>query len=508
MKKYLVLVHFMLLVLPCYAEINIAETQGFTFSLTPYLRIDGVSMRNTVDLDSHNRDDHSTYMGIDYSLGFGLNFKDEGPKFFVKLERNGPWDYDAPLFIHNTLTVSGPSRIEVYRNDELLPQFEEFWFDVPLGKIPLRFKAGLFAYDIGKGFAMGTGTYENYGLMLYHQADNFGWRFHYFRPDVVYKNHLGPRIRQDEDEGIRYEPNAANYFTLDANFAINENKFQPFLGLLIDRTSAGKRSNLFTAPVQKEMLGIAGLDYDVTIKELSLGLEIARNFGRGESTQGEFKDVEHKGYLLYTNASYGLGKFVPHASFLFSSGNKVTTDMVDNGDTTFTSGANNAFSIYSPLNINLFDCLSPSTDTVPLVFFGWGYGLSYGMAINRPSTLSDDTVLENLIMPSVGFDYNFTEKFSANLDWWYIKSNERGVGTLSGRAKELSKYLGQEVDLTFSYDISKNFNVSLYTGWFFPGKFFREERDDTGGSLFTPFVRGDGNANSAYQIELIFEMEF
>jgi len=507
-KSALFLVWIFFLQAPCFA-LPLLESENFILSLDTYFRADVASFKNVIDLDSHNRDDHSTYFGIDYSLGFKLDLKKEEQQYYIKLERNGPYDYDAPLFIHNTLMVSGPTHIDAYRDDELLPQVEEFWLDLPVASLPLRFKAGLFPYDIGKGFAQGTGSFENYGFSLCHPGDDFNWRFHYFRPDLVYKTRLGPKIEQEENEGISYEPNAANYFALDATITSDKNKFQPFLGLLLDHTSVSKRTNTFSAPVRKETLGVLGLDYDTKVKDLSLGFELARNFGKAESEDATFKDIEHKGYLIYTNASYNMGKFVPRCQFLFSSGNKVTTDMVDNGDETFSSGANKAFSMYSPLNINLSDAHTPSADSLPMVFFGWGYGLSYGLGPERPSTLADDAVPENLVMPSAGFDYNFTDKFSVAVDWWYIKANERGVGTLGGFAKELSRNLGQEIDLSFYYDINKNVNISLCTGYFSPGKYFKEERDDTTeGSLFTPFVRGDGNANAAYQIELSVEFNF
>ena len=483
------------------------ESQNSVFSLETYFRQDVISFKNVVDLDSHNKDDHTTYFGIDYSLGLKSEFKNGGPIFYLKLERNGPYDYDAPLFIHNTLMPAG-SHVDAYRNKELLPQVEELWMDLPIPNTYLRFKAGMFPYDVGKGYAQGSGSCENYGFSLYKGAGDFNWRLHYYRPDFVYKNILGPRIEQEKEQGIDYEPNAANYFAFDAEFSLGKNDFQPFFGLLLDRTSSGKRNNLFAAPVDKEILGTLGLDYDVAISDLKLGFEIARNFGEAESINPAFKDVEHKGYLLYVNASYNIDKFAPHASFLYSSGNKVTTDMVNNGDTAFTSGSNRAFSVYSPLNLNLLDSHCPSADSLPLVFFGWGYGLNYGVGLYRPSTLGDVAVLENLIMPGIGFDYNFTEKLTATFDWWYIMANERGVGMYEGLSRYLSRDLGQEIDLSLSYDLNENININLCTGYFFPGKYFKEKRDDTGGSLFTPFVRGDGRANSAYQIEFTVECEF
>jgi hypothetical protein len=507
-KKSLIALTWLFLLKGLCFSASLLETENFVLSMSTYLRNDIVSFKNVVSLDSHNKDDRTTYFGIDYSLGFHIDLKPQGQQFFLKLERNGPYDYDAPLFIHNTLTVSGPSHIERYKNEELLPQVEEFWFDLPVMDTPVRFKAGLFPYNVGKGFAQGTGTFENYGFVLYHAGENFSWNFNYFRPDLSYKTRLGPKIQQEIDEGISYQPNAANYFALDATIGSDKSKFQPFCSLLLDSTSADKRDNLFLTPVHKEALGIAGLDYDMQIKNLSLGFELARNFGEAESASADFKDIQHNGYLIYTTASYNVGKFIPHCRFLLTSGNKVTTDMVDNGDDKFSGGANKAFSVYSPSNTNLYDSLSPIADSAPLVFFGWGNGLNYGVGLNRPSTFADDGVLENMIMPSLGFDYNFTDKFCLTIDWWYLEANERGVGMLGGFAKELSRDLGQEIDASLCYKINKNTNVSLSTGYFFPGKYFREERDDTAGSLFTPFVRGDGNANGAYQIELSLELEF
>src|SRR3989338_4052444 len=147
---------------------SIFESGDLGFSLSTYFRADLVSFKNVFDLDSHNRDDHTTYLGIDYSLGFNLDLKDKNQQYFIKLERNGPYDYDAPLFIHNTLMPASSSPIKRYRNEELPPQVEEFWADIPVWGTALRFKPGLLPYDLGKGFAQGTGSFENCGFNLYY----------------------------------------------------------------------------------------------------------------------------------------------------------------------------------------------------------------------------------------------------------------------------------------------------------------------------------------------------
>ena len=258
---------------------SLFENDDFKLEGNSYFRTDLISFKNVVGLDSHNKDDRTTYLGIDYNSSFSLDLKKSSDKFFLKLERNGPYDYDAPLFIHRKLIVSGLSEIKAYGNEELLPDAEEFWWDAPLLSSQLRFKAGLFPYEAGKGFAAGTGSFENYGASLYYPGKDFSWRLHYFRPDLVNKTRLGPRIKQDEEQGIIGEPNAANYFTFDASFASGVNSFLPFASLLLDNTSPDKRTNLFAAPVHREVLGTLGLDYDLKINNLSFGFEGARNFG-------------------------------------------------------------------------------------------------------------------------------------------------------------------------------------------------------------------------------------
>ena len=73
--------------IPCVYSYELLNTEQLTLGLDTYLRTDLVSFKNVVDLDSHNKDDHTTYLGIDYSFAFSADFKDSGNKFFLKLER-------------------------------------------------------------------------------------------------------------------------------------------------------------------------------------------------------------------------------------------------------------------------------------------------------------------------------------------------------------------------------------------------------------------------------------
>jgi len=501
-KLFIFLIGIFCIKAPVFSQTAL-ETENFVLSIDSYLRNDIVSFKNVVDLDSSNSDDSTTYLGIDYNLGFKSEFKNGGPQFYLKLERNGPGDYNAPLFVHNTLMTSA-GVIEEYRNDELLPNVEEFWLDTPLFN-HLRFKAGLYTYEVGNGFSL-NGGYENYGFSIYKELENFTWRLYYCRPDAVYKNHLGPRIRQDQEQDYVYNHNAANFFAGDVKFNIGKNSLWPYIGVLADYTSAGKRDNSFTAPVNKDILGTFGLALSLKQDNLTFKSEMAHNFGQAESSDSAYKDVEHRGYLIYADLKYSIGKFIPSFQFLLCSGNKVTPEMAQEEVEFLTSGKNRAFSYSSPLNKNLDDSISGSnSDMRPVVAMGGGYGLNYG--VPRPTTFASSD-FDNLFMPALGFDFNFNEKLSLGFYGYYLRSFARPVGTLNDEGKYLSKELGYETDLFIDYQLNKHILVSVLGGYFFPGRYYKETRDDATGSLFNPYVRGDTDVDSAYQLELAIEFQF
>ncbi len=479
------------------------ETESFAFSLNSYLRQDVVTFKNIVDLDSRNSDDTTTYFGLDYSLGLKTEFKDSDTSFFVKLERNGPYDYNAPLFVHNTLMTSG-GVIEKYRNDELLPELEEFWVERSLIR-PWRFKAGLYTYETGYGFAL-NGGYENYGFTLLRESSPCDLRIYYCRPDVSHKNHLGPRIRQDEEQGISYNHGAANFFAADAKLKSGDNFLWPYAGVLSDYTSPDKRDNSFSAPIKRDILGTAGLACSLKGGNLTWSLELAHNFGRAQSADPEYKDIAHTGYLGYTGLDYEAGKFTHYLKFLLASGNKLKPQMALDAEDKLTSGKNRAFSYYSPLNMNLFDSISSSNaDMLPIVAMGGGWGLNYG--IPRPGSFGAAD-FDNLIMPCLGTDLALSKKTVIGFYAYYLRSFARGVGTLNGEGKYLSADLGYEADLFIDYKLSSFATLGFLGGYFSPGRYYKEERDDTAGSLCSPYLRGDTQVNSAYQLELSLTLEF
>jgi len=492
---------------PASAELKISENEDFTFGVIPYLRMDSITLTNTVDLDTRKRDDLTTYIGMDYSLGFDLKYKDTGPELFLKLERTGPYDYDVPLFIDNTLmTFTG--KIRPYHGSDLLPKVKELWLDLPIYGDTVRVMGGLYVYSVGHGISLG-GEYENYGVTLSMEGEGFEWRFYYCWPDVANKNIMGPQIKQEKEQGINYERSKAYFFATDMTLSterdITKWTVQPYLGALFDKTDE-KRIDYFLTPTRQELLGTCGVSVDFIIERLALSFETARNFGRAERYDSDSQDVEHMGYFFYADASYTFDKLSPHSRFIFASGNKLTPEMIENGDTSFESSKNNAFSVYSPLNVGLADSLYSPIETVPILAMGNGYGLNYG--VPRPSTFLDPRTIENLITIDVGFDYSFTDKVSFTFDWWYLRSVERGVGMYNFVAERISPDLGNEFDLSLICAFNDNLTLEVYGAIFLPGRAYKKVRDDTGGSLFTPFVRGDGKADPAYQLEACLALTF
>lgn len=485
------------------SALTLWDTESSILSLDIYSRNDLVTFKNVVDLSSGVKDDNTVYFGIDYSLAAALEFKDNGPEYYLKLERNGPGDYDAPVFVHNTVMTSD-GVIDKYHNEELLPNIEEVWMDLPLFA-GLRFKPGLYTYEVGEGFSL-NGAYENFGVTLSKEWDNAVFRLYYCRPDSFYKHRLGPRIHQDREQDYRYHPNAANFFASDIKFRWQNNYFNPYIGALTDYTSPDKRENLFTVPIKSDILGTIGFALALEQKNFSWAIETAHNFGEGKSKSSDYKDVAHTGYMFYSDLAYSLGRATPSFKFLLASGNKLTPQMATDQDATFLSGKNRAFSYFSPFNTYLSDTIgSWHSEVRPLVFMGNGYSLNYGLP--RPST-SFSSDFDNLIILAPALDFEISEKCGLDITFFYLQSFQRGIGTFEGEGEYLSRELGYELNINADYRWSKNLLFTLSTGYFFPGKYYKSFRDDSEGSVLSPYLRGDGKANSAYLVELSAEITF
>ncbi len=65
-----------------------------------------------------------------------------------------------------------------------------------------------------------------------------------------------------------------------------------------------------------------------------------------------------------------------------------------------------------------------------------------------------------------------------------------------------------EADLFVDYKATKHITLGFLGGYFIPGRYYKEKRDDLDGSPFSPYLRGDGHANNAYQLEFYVELKF
>lgn len=500
---------FSIPVLPCMAEVRMAETKEAVFSVSPTLTTDVIMFENTIDLDTSIRDDRAQYMGLMYSLGLDLRSKEDGgPDLFMELRRWGPYNYDCPVLINNTLNTF-TAKVHPYTNAEYLPEISKFWADIPISGTPFRFKGGLYTYSVGHQLAL-ISDFENYGFTVYTATEDerFQWRAYYCWPDFSNK-HIGPKIKQEKEQGIAWNHGKTYFWATDMTVAFSDNgknTIQPYIGFLLDRSNM-KRLNLFSTPTDDDMLGTFGCSLDMAItRRLSASVEIAKNFGTARSNNTNFDNVTHRGYLVYADAEYELKDCTPHVRFMFCSGNKLTTDMIDNGDTTYPGTKNNAFSVTSPLNANLLDAVYHDYKALPLVAMGNGIGINYG--VRRPETFNDPVALNNLILVSAGYDCNLTKEASFTFDWFYLSTVEKGIGVYNNVPKVLSPDLGHEFDIAFTYAVTKNISFSIYSGLFCPGCAYREERTDFNGSLLTPFVRGDGKADLAYQAEFSLTVSY
>jgi len=497
---------------PLWADLELVGKEGVLLSrgITDWqILMDGMlrSSYNNLGyvqtLDCKRKDDLQDYMGYQYYFGFDVKFKDEY-EGYIKFSSLTADRSEAPLFPQRNIhTLYGD--VKAYRKEYLLPQLQEWWLDVPLGYSDIRVRAGLFPYSVGVGIALG-GYYEKYGVNLYSETDKLSWRLHFDVPDVENKWHVGPRTLADEEFfGFRYDSRAW-FFAGDMTVKLKEFECQPYLGILLDRTPWWKRSSPYAIPVDEDYLGTYGANFKTHFGDLSLEAEGAANFGKAWSRDPEIIDLEHAGFFFMGGASYSFfeEKIVPRVRCYYASGDKFVGDDITDGQ--LIKGRSRAFAVYSPTNSNLSDSHYPAFEDGPYVFMGMGSSLNEG--ILRPSTFADPYQMSNLIAPNVGVDLALTDKFTVNLDYWYLRTAEPPVGALLNPDTglfdpyTLPTCLGNEFDIYAEYAVNDYITLSALGGIFLPGKYFRQQRDDGDvlGVISAP--RFDGGASNAWLVEM------
>lgn len=77
------------------AETSYDVSPDLNFSIENHVRLSGNTLGNNLDLNS-DKSDGVTYMGYTYDTKFNITYK-EFLTSFIKLESNGPFDFDAPI---------------------------------------------------------------------------------------------------------------------------------------------------------------------------------------------------------------------------------------------------------------------------------------------------------------------------------------------------------------------------------------------------------------------------
>lgn len=457
---------------------------------------------NTVDLNTKKNDDKTSYVGAAYDFTFDLRHLSNS-EFHMFVERRGRADYDAPISGNRSIhSLFG--RYEWYHDADLTPRIREYYFKFPLTATQdVNYKLGLYPYarQLGHGVALG-GKYENYGMTVSGFSELFDWNLHWEKEDLNNRIRLGKVI--DHEKANRFNDTSAYFAASDVIFKVGQQRWQFYLGWLHDSTPQNARRNLFNITAKNENLITPGQYLQLQFNKLNLGFEAARNFGEATGANGT-RDIKHQGYLLIGDASYDLGTFKPKTKVIVASGNKF--DETNFNQSTITGDKNRAFSVFSPLNTNLTDS-HYQKQFGPYVAMAGGYAVNFGVA--RPGTFSDPFLFENLIAGTIGFDYTPYKKVYVGMDYWYLSSKESAYGlSATGSPMRLSRDLGHEIDLFASYQVTKNVKVSLLTGYFMPGNYYKEYRGDTAANnTFASTPRRDGLVDPAFQVELGFDFTF
>lgn len=487
-----------------------SETSDWEASLDGTLRLSYNCLQDVVTLGDDKKMDNQNYMGEQYSLGLDVKYKEEY-EGYLKLASFGCARYDANVLGGGPVyTIWGP--VDRYHGEQMLPRLQEWWLSMPLVQsAPAKAKAGLFTYSVGSGLALG-GYYENYGANLAATTGLLDWTFHFAVPDIENKWIFGPKISHERERFDFKYNSRAYFFAGDVVAKLGEHSFQPYLGVLIDRTPAAVRTTPYATPVNTDILGTYGGQVNLNFGDLSLTGEGAANFGKAWSIDPEYPDMVHCGWMYNAGASYSFfeGRMVPRAKFYYISGNKFVGEDITDGR--LVKSANREFSNYSPLNQNLSDSFYPAFSAGPYVFAGMGNSLNQG--ILRPNTFGDPYQMTNLVTPDVGVDLKVTDKLTVNLDYWYLRSAEPGIGAeydeLTGLYSPytLPAYLGNEFDIYAEYEVNKYITFSFLGGLLLPGDYFRKNRGDADLLGISPAPRYDGGAANPWMIEAAVNYRF
>lgn len=475
----------------------------YNFKTYFHSRLSYNTIANTTDLSNAN-DDSASYFAYLYDFGFDLKYVNS-TEFFFKIARATRSNYDTPVSGSEIKRWPGLEFVKYTSTESALPRVTEFWLDFPVleSSMNTRFKLGLFSHMLGNGFT--GGKYENYGFSFYNISRDFQYRLHAEISDYNNKIFLGPAIEQERV--FAYENTNAFLVAGDFTVKLGNHYFEPYVSYLRDTTLNSSRASLIATPTDEDNLGIAGIMGMINFNPVTLDFEYAKNFGKAISSTKDYPDISHRGAFFYGNASLSISDvFIPKAGMILATGNKIRNADLENSK--LTGDVNDAFSVFSPSNLYLFDTQYPKKSG-PFIATGSGHAINYGMP--RQGTFSNANLLENLNALDFGFGLVPDSSVYISLDYWILKSIEAYPGTNSltdGSSRNLPTEVGTEMDIFCSLQLSSSVVLNLIYATFNPGAYYKERRNDYSGTGFTPLVRGDGKADNVSQLEIGIEFFF
>lgn len=491
----------------------------FRLSTSFHGRLSGNTSENLVDL-TDKLNDGVTYIGYQYTINASLRHTSSA-ELFLSLIRDNISNYDAPAWTDRRLITLFGER-HTYTEGEILPRVYKLYTDLPITDfLDTRLRVGIFPYQVGNGYALG-GKYPDLGVNISFGPEYLRGRLHYHRVDWYNKQTWGPHINQDDEDAFSGKHTNADQFAADLMAKIGRHTIQPYISFFHDYTSPKYRNNIFDnfnlngTRFNNDLLGTVGIDVNLNFERFNFGIEYARNFGTGYSsnkTAPDRGDIEHKGWLVVADTGYNLGLVRPKGKFVWASGNKASRSDTENFIT--TTRTNRTFSVYTPTNAATFDANYQRAGIGPYLATASTWLFNYG--IDRPGIFNDPYVVENVIFLNGGFEFFPLSKLYVSLDYWNMHADNANYGVSNtGAVIKLPSELGHEIDLFASYEIVKHLSVNLQGGYFIPGKYYHQKRGETGvfvdrGNLgFSPVLPrdGKGNPDPAFLIALGFEIDF
>lgn len=208
-------------------------------------------------------------------------------------------------------------------------------------------------------------------------------------------------------------------------------------------------------PANNVKVHTLGLNAEGVVGPVSLSGFAAKQFGHFDRTQFADIDGTAKGYAFNVSAKMPLAGGTARTNFLYVSGGKDAFYVATNSG----AGASEGGQFYDSEMIMLGRDKWATTIDNALVY-----------DVNNNN--------EGVIMGTLGYDYNFTDKISAAANVGFAAvAKDLGVANVSRHAGD-SNYLGTEINAECYYKLSPNVTLGARGGYLVVGDYFAKDADN------------------------------